>query len=143
MRAALLGTADVGQCAICGVTYPVRFLWAAHIKKRSVCSDAERRDLEHIAMPACLFGCDALFETEFISVGDNGRVLATASLPAGLVPRVEPLVGRRCYAHTSPSATYFQWHRTNTFRQSASETIQVAGAATAAVESLRAHLPRA
>ena len=33
---------------------------AAHIKKRAVCSDDERRDLDNIAMPTCLLGCDIL-----------------------------------------------------------------------------------
>ena len=33
------------------------FLVAAHVKKRFLCSDDERRDLRHVAVLACTFGC--------------------------------------------------------------------------------------
>ena len=64
LRLRLFGNATEATCALCGTTYPVRFLWTAHIKKRTACTDQEARDLDHIAMPACLFGCDALFEAD-------------------------------------------------------------------------------
>ena len=40
----------MAHCAICGDLYPVRFLVAAHIKPRSVCTETERRDLTNVAM---------------------------------------------------------------------------------------------
>ena len=79
LRRALLGSAPTATCAICGDEYPTRFLVAAHIKKRSVCTDDERRDLSHVAMTACVFGCDALFETGYLIVNADGRI-QTASI---------------------------------------------------------------
>ena len=57
---------------------------AAHVKKRAVCSDTERRDLHHVAMLACSFGCDALYESGWITVDENGYV-QTSSLE--IVPK--------------------------------------------------------
>lgn len=119
LRRVLFGSATEAQCALCGDIYPVRFLWAAHIKKRAVCTDDERRDLQHIAMPACLFGCDALFEAGYISVDDTGHIIVSDA-PAGtrLAERLAQLSGRRVTAYTDASAGYFAWHRTNIYRQS-------------------------
>ena len=67
----MIGDADHASCAICGEVYPVRFLWASHIKTRKACSEEERRDLANIAMLACLFGCDVLYEHGYASVETN------------------------------------------------------------------------
>lgn len=61
LRSLLAGGRDLAACALCGQEYPMQFLVAAHVKKRSLCSDEERRDLRHVAMLACVFGCDALY----------------------------------------------------------------------------------
>lgn len=119
LRRVLFGSATEAQCALCGDIYPVRFLWAAHIKKRAVCTDDERRDLQHIAMPACLFGCDALFESGYISVDDTGHIIVSdAPVGSRLAERLAQLSGRRVTAYTDASAGYFAWHRTNIYRQS-------------------------
>ncbi|WP_433495492.1 hypothetical protein ACQP26_09535 [Micromonospora sp. CA-248089] len=119
LRQCLLGSATEAACAICGETYPVRFLRAAHIKKRSVCMEQEARDLDHIAMPACLFGCDALFEAGYIAVDPTGHVIVTdePGHPPGLREKLGKLAGQRVEAHTASSAAYFAWHRDNTFRR--------------------------
>src|SRR5690606_36429304 len=49
------------DCAICGETYSIHSLAAAHKKKRSICSEEERTD-PNIVMPVCVFGCDHLYE---------------------------------------------------------------------------------
>ncbi|GAA1275916.1 hypothetical protein GCM10009609_43650 [Pseudonocardia aurantiaca] len=74
LRRRLFGAQDNGTCALCGETYPVRFFYAAHIKRRSICSDYEKRDLDSVAMSACAFGCDALFESGYLAVGTDGFV---------------------------------------------------------------------
>ena len=53
----------------------MRFRRAAHIKKRAACADQEARNLDHIAMLACLFGCDALFEAGYIAVNAAGSII--------------------------------------------------------------------
>ena len=59
-------------CAICGDEHMVAALVAAHKKRRSDCSERERRD-PHIVMPICKFGCDFLYERRHIVV-DEGYV---------------------------------------------------------------------
>ncbi|MFV2106092.1 hypothetical protein [Micromonospora sp. LOL_015] len=118
LRRRLFGSAAEATCALCGQRYPVRFLWAAHIKKRAACSDDELRDLDNIAMPACLFGCDALFEAGYIAVGDDGRVIAADHADAGiaLAERLDLLAGKEIVVYAPASAGYFRWHRENIFR---------------------------
>lgn len=60
------------ECAICGNSYSVNALVAAHKKKRTECNEAERLN-PYIVMPACLFGCDFLYEKQHIFI-DNGVV---------------------------------------------------------------------
>ncbi len=55
------------KCAICGKTYSVNTLVAAHKKQRSECNDAERLD-PYIVMPVCLIGCDYLYEKRYVFI---------------------------------------------------------------------------
>jgi hypothetical protein len=118
LRRLLFGSATHAQCGFCGATLPVGFVRAAHIKLRSACTDEERRDLANVAMSACVFGCDALYELGFIAVAAGGAIEVS---PRGLEdpslrPHLERFVGRRCLAATSGRASYFAWHRANKFR---------------------------
>ncbi len=119
LRSLLAADRETATCALCGHEYPIGFLVAAHIKKRAVCSDAERRDLHHIAMLTCSFGCDVLFESGWISVDENGHV---QTVPLDIAPegrfrdQLQRLDGRRCAAYSRNSEPYFEWHRTTTFR---------------------------
>ena len=118
LRRVVFGAAERARCAICGDEYPVAFLRAAHIKRRSACSDEERRDLSNVAMPACLFGCDSLFELGYVAVNPDGVIaVSPASLddPA-LGPRLDSLAGRRCETATAGRRGYYEWHRANIFR---------------------------
>lgn len=69
----LLFDKEYSKCSICHEEYPIEFLVAAHIKKRSECSEAERRD-PNIVMPLCVFGCDQFYEKGYILVKD-GRIV--------------------------------------------------------------------
>lgn len=119
LRRVLFGLSPAASCALCGDTYSVRFLIAAHIKPRSVCTAEERRDLSHIGMPACVFGCDALFETGFIAVDADGTIIGASNVepdtPIG--NRMSRLIGRRTPAFTEGARPYFEWHRRNKFRR--------------------------
>jgi hypothetical protein len=118
LRILLFGSATHAQCGLCGSTLPVRFLHAAHVKPRSLCTDSERRDLANVAMAACVFGCDALYELGFIAVASDGRIEVSPGglTDASLRPHLEHLAGKRCLAATSGRAAYFAWHRANKFR---------------------------
>lgn len=119
LRKILAGQREAAECALCGHEYPLSFLVAAHIKKRAVCTDDERRDLLHVAMLACVFGCDALYEMGWISVDQSGLVRTSQPIqaPGGWFrDRLTQLAGRRCTAHCEASEPYFAWHRTTAFR---------------------------
>ncbi|MER7755279.1 hypothetical protein [Kitasatospora sp. NPDC097643] len=99
-------------CALCGRTLPTRLVRAAHIKRRSICSSIERRDLENL-MPACVLGCDALFEDGFVYVDEGGTVRASSAAEAShdLLSAAGALAGTTCTAFGEESAVYFGWHR--------------------------------
>lgn len=115
LRSLLAGNRTSANCALCGHTYPMEFLVAAHIKKRSECTDEERRDLHHVAMLSCTFGCDALYESGWITVDYHGHIQATpptTDTPEGTFrQRLLQLHGQPCRAHTPASEPYFAWHR--------------------------------
>ena len=120
LRGALLGMRTEGSCALCGETYPAEFLVAAHIKKRQYADDDERRDIPNIAMLACKFGCDELFERGYISVDESATVI-TSQLPpelqnSALARKLEDLTGRTLpIDFVQPRGVYFDWHLHETF----------------------------
>jgi hypothetical protein len=117
LRRRLTSGAAQSACAICGEVFPVELLVAAHIKRRSLCTEVERRDLGNVAMLACKFGCYALFEAGYLAVDQDGTVLTTlvGDVSQVVVERLHGLRGRVCGAFTPASAPYFDWHRRNVF----------------------------
>ncbi|MCB9797279.1 MAG: hypothetical protein H6741_31710 [Alphaproteobacteria bacterium] len=115
IRDHLLGGHANASCQLCGRTFPQGFLIAAHIKPRKDCSEDERKDVAHIAMLACSFGCDVLYETGVIYVDEAGKVRAgdNAKRVADVDEELARCVGKPCLAHRAGSAAYFRWHRLN------------------------------
>jgi hypothetical protein len=70
------------NCAICGKSYSVNTLVAAHKKRRSECNDAERLD-PYIVMPICLMGCDYLYEKRYVYI-DQGVVRQGIEIEEGV-----------------------------------------------------------
>lgn len=119
LRQMLFGRESTSRCAICGEEFPVELLVAAHIKRRSACSLDERRDAEHIVMPACTFGCDELFERGFVGVDSTGRVVtADDGTTPTVAARLNLLRGRSCRTFERRREGYFSWHLENSFRGS-------------------------
>jgi hypothetical protein len=109
----------MGTCDLCGDKLPVQFLVAAHVKKRSVCSEGERLDIPAIAMVACKFGCDALFEEGYVAVDGQGVIVVSPLAPeqgaaAGYLAR---LSGRVTPAFNPFRAAYFGWHHGHTYKR--------------------------
>lgn len=100
------------RCALCGKSLPEELLVAAHIKKRSQCSDEEKRDLVNVAMLACKLGCDIAFELGVVIVDSSGVVRVNQASPlkdsTDLFARLE---GNRCLAYRNETSNYFGWHR--------------------------------
>jgi hypothetical protein len=105
---------DAAVCWICGRMMPVRLLIAAHIKPRTHCTTAERKDVAHIAMPACVLGCDSLYEHGYITVVDG--IIATNpkfDLPTDAAQAIAQLDGRKVEHWGTPNAAYFKWHHSH------------------------------
>ncbi len=119
LRRLLLGGRARAECALCRREFPVDLLAAAHIKRRSLCTDQEKRDLVNIAMLACAFGCDRLFEDGYVAVDPQGIVIpapGTEASAGAMKLYMERLDGERCVAFRPETAGYFQWHRDNIYR---------------------------
>ncbi len=117
LRAELLSDRDFGKCDLCGREFHKSSLQCAHIKPRSKCNNNERLDIENIAMLACVFGCDTLYEDGRVVVGADGSI-ALGNENEGLGDTEleyadAHLVGRACSAFTEGSSKYFAWHKEN------------------------------
>jgi hypothetical protein len=113
LRRLLIGGRFSAQCDICTREFPVELLVAAHIKRRGACTDKERRD-PNVAMLACTFGCDAMFELGQITVLFDGTIAPGDDQLTGAghaAKYVDVLTGRICAAHKAASEPYFSWHR--------------------------------
>ena len=80
LRRILFGKKKTERCDLCGRTFPIAFLTAAHIKRRANCTDDEKRDIYNIAMSNCRFGCDELYGKGFIAVDETGMIIPSAHL---------------------------------------------------------------
>jgi hypothetical protein len=108
-RNLLLGSRPAGECRLCGRTFGREFLVAAHKKKRSKCTDDEKRDLKNIMMLCCVFGCDALYERGYVTIGVDGEV--SVSDRCGLVESTYAATVMRTRLDVAEGeAAYFQWH---------------------------------
>jgi hypothetical protein len=114
LRQRLLGAKTIATCDLCQQDFPRALLVAAHIKRRSECTETERR-CRNIAMLACLFGCDKLYEDGYLCVDESGEIQVRDCPPGPVFDRVQSLRGRKCSAHRPKNAAYFAWHRENVF----------------------------
>lgn len=111
LRRLLFGKKATDRCGICSREYPVQFLYTAHIKSRSACSLEERADWRNVVMPACLFGCDALFERSFLRVGSDGVIALQGEYDRtpSLAAFAKSLEGKVARALSSGNREYFEW----------------------------------
>ena len=111
LRKQLFGRRFTENCAICDKKINVQFLVCAHIKKRSSCSDEEKRNL-HNVVPMCKFGCDELFEKSYININDDGYIQSSNYEENDAVSDyVKQLIGKKCSIFNAENKEYFKWHR--------------------------------
>jgi hypothetical protein len=109
---------STAPCDLCGRVFEVEFLVAAHIKRRADCDDQEKRDVAHVVMSACRFGCDELYERGYVAVGADGQVILSRTIEASEHARVyaaQHLVGKLFGRPITDRDAYFAWHRDNKF----------------------------
>ena len=102
-----------GTCFICGREMLADLLIAGHIKKRSLCTDSQKRDITNNMMLCCKFGCDYLFEMGYIFVDKFGKLQVTPNVGDKVIGSyVSGIAGRKTEA-TSGQLPYFLWHQDN------------------------------
>ncbi|WP_421663698.1 HNH endonuclease [Lysinibacillus telephonicus] len=111
LRKALFENKTIGTCGICGKEYPISFLVAAHIKKRSFCTNEEKLDYKNIVMPMCKFGCDDLFEKGYITVNNGKIIVNNKIITEPLSSYLNEIKGRECEYWNESTNKYFEWHR--------------------------------
>lgn len=112
---------DTGTCALCGRTFPISFLVAAHIKPRAACTDEEKLDFENVAMPNCKMGCDELYGRGLIAVDGSGSIQVSNAAPdVGPVGTYIKLflAGKQSEAWLTKveSRKYFSFHMSHEFK---------------------------
>jgi hypothetical protein len=117
LRRYLLGNKKQGECMFCGRKMDAELLVAAHIKKRSKCSDDERRDLKNIVMLNCRFGCDELYGRGYLAVTKKketaiSKVLDDEVALDYIETYVEPSIEAK-----AGQMPYFKWHYVNDFQR--------------------------
>lgn len=110
LKMKLFGNKAIAMCGICNKEYPVSFLSAAHIKKRSHCSEIERVN-PNIVMPMCRMGCDELFENGYIFVQDGEvRRLRVTPISNAVNEYIAAVEGNRCSYYNGYTESLFYWH---------------------------------
>ena len=111
LRRLLFRNKPYGRCCICSKDFPVSFLVAAHIKKRSECTSDEKRDFQNIVAPMCRFGCDELYEQGYVGV-KNGFVVSfnTKDVSDPVKQYLGCIVDNVCSSWHLGTKEYFSWH---------------------------------
>ena len=111
LRKSLFKNHPFGKCCICGEEFPVTFLVAAHIKKRSSCTLDEKKDFGNIVAPMCKMGCDELYEKGYVGV-QNGKVIVLKKFPSSikLGKYLDGISQNSCSFWHKNTEKYFSWH---------------------------------
>jgi len=112
LSAYLFGSNMVDECCMCHRVLPVNLLVTGHIKPRSECNDAEKKDLNNV-MPICTLGCDKLFEDGYIYVNEIGNILKSSvkKIPVDLREFIENLIGKQCLSFNKENLKYFNFKK--------------------------------
>lgn len=117
-----LFTGKTATCSFCNKEYPSDLMAAAHIKKRSECSDVEKLDHENIVVKACRVGvgCDLLFEKGIIGVNTKTKKVelnVDKVETDDLMESVKILSGNKFTALMTGNIGYLDWHYHNVFKK--------------------------
>ncbi|WFE72131.1 hypothetical protein P8S55_03345 [Halomonas sp. M1] len=110
LRAHISGGRSQAKCVLCENEYPLEFLVAAHIKKRSEGSKSEKLDFDNIAALMCKAGCDDMFEKGYVFV--SGGVVKKNE-KRSTTPALDMLIRKiegNAVANWAGSSAYYKHH---------------------------------
>ncbi|MDM7891412.1 hypothetical protein [Curtobacterium caseinilyticum] len=93
LRRHLLRSRSEAPCAVCRRVLPASLLVAAHVLPRTLLTDSERMDFEHVAVLMCVLGCDALYERGYLTVRDKQVKIGRPADTPAVADSVGALVG--------------------------------------------------
>lgn len=100
------------KCVLCNEEYPLEFLVAAHIKKRSECSNAEKLDFKNVAALMCKAGCDDLFEKGYVYIlGGEIHKNSKRDTTDALDSIINKILGKKV-PNWDGSKKYYTYHKT-------------------------------
>tara|TARA_Y100001980_G_C14308348_1_gene133361 strand:+ start:154 stop:591 length:438 start_codon:yes stop_codon:yes gene_type:complete len=97
------------SCCCCKKEYPISFLVATHIKKRSHCNNEEKLD-ENIVIPLCKFGCDELYEKGVLVVLNGEFTSSRKNENENIKLYIDSIKDKRCNYYNTNTSEYFSWH---------------------------------
>lgn len=110
LRKKLLKNNDEGICSICGKKFPKEFLWCSHVKLRNDCTLDEKRDWKNIVTLMCKFGCDDLYEKNYIGIKD-GKVVALKETTNNIIKEyIKSIEGNICPHYSNENKKYYDYH---------------------------------
>ena len=112
LRAFLVNGRTNSQCVLCGEEYPIEFLVAGHIKKRSECSNTEKLDFENVSALMCKSGCDDLFEKGYIYVSSGAVCKNTKRKTTPALDSVISRIDGNTISNWHGSREYYKYHET-------------------------------
>ncbi|MDB6427310.1 hypothetical protein [Curtobacterium sp. 20TX0008] len=93
LRRHLLHSRSEAPCAVCRRVLPASLLVAAHVLPRTLLTDSERMDFEHVAVLMCVLGCDSLYERGYLTVRDRQVKIGRPADTPAVADSVGALVG--------------------------------------------------
>jgi hypothetical protein len=113
LREHLLQGHKSGECLLCGKTFHAYFLVAAHIKKRSKCTNNQKLDLHNIGMLNCKFRCNESYERGYISVNGSGKIVKSSKLFGAVERKYMHTTVQDSVQANKAQKPYFGWHYSN------------------------------
>ena len=110
LRKRLIGNQADAICSICGKKIPVGLIWCAHIKKRSSCTEEEKRDWKNIVTLMCKFGCDDLYEKGYIGVSDGKIIALKQTTNEAVNEKIGEIVGNHHENYNPNNKKYYDSH---------------------------------
>jgi hypothetical protein len=110
LRAHISGGRPQAKCVLCENEYPLEFLVAAHIKKRSECSKSEKLDFDNIAALMCKAGCDDMFEKGYVFVSGG---IVKKNKKRSTTPALDMLISKiegNAVKNWAGSSAYYKHH---------------------------------